>query len=137
MKKGAVALLVLAAMACVSTSAMAAKKAPKAGGMTVEGCKTFLEQAQAASGATAAPAAKSKLTVDGCKEFIANEERRAAYRNGVEEANSVDDLQLFIDMFSNDDPDKQVPKAKAKLKALQAKEAADAAAAAAAAPAAQ
>lgn len=133
MKKGAVALLALAAMAFVSTPALAAKKGKSA--MTVDGCKAFLEQA--ASNPSAAPAGKSKLTVDGCKEFIAAEEKKAAdlaaYRSGFEEAANANDLELFIDMFSGNDPDKLVPKAKAKLKELRDQEAA----AAAAAPAAQ
>ena len=131
MNKGAVALLALAAMACVSTPALAAKKAKPA--LSVESCKTFLAEQAAASGAAAAPA--GGMTVDGCKAAVAKDADLQAYRAGFAEAANANDLELFIDMFTGNDPDKLVPKAKAKLKEFKAKEAAEAAAAAAAAPA--
>lgn len=123
MNKGAVALLALAAMACVSTSALAHKKAKPA--LSVESCKTFLAQQEAASGAAAAPA--GGMTVEGCKAAVAKDADLQAYRAGFAEAANANDLELFIDMFTGNDPDKLVPKAKAKLKEMKAKEAAEAA----------
>lgn len=141
MNKGAVALLALVAMACVSGPAVAAKKAPA---LSVEKCKAFLaaEEAKGASAAVAVVATKkpAAMSVDSCKAFVAAEEKKAAdlqaYRDGFKEAVTAVDFQLFVDMFSGNDPDKLVPVAKAKIKELQAAEAA-AAAAEAAAPAAQ
>lgn len=142
MNKGAVALLALVAMACVSGPAVAAKKAPA---LSVEKCKAFLaaEEGKAASSMPVAVVATKKsaaMTVDSCKAFVAAEEKKAAdlqaYRDGFKEAVTAVDFQLFVDMFSGNDPDKLVPVAKAKIKELQAAEAA-AAAAEAAAPAAQ
>lgn len=122
MNKGAVALLALAAMACVSTPALAAKKAKPA--LSVESCKTFLAE-QAASGAAAAPA--GGMTVDRCKAVVAKDADLQAYRAGFAEAANANDLELFIDMFTGNDPDKLVPKAKVMLKEMRAKEAAEAA----------
>lgn len=124
MNKGAVALLALAAMACVSTSALAHKKAKPA--LSVESCKTFLAQQEAAaSGTAAAPA--GGMTVEGCKAAVAKDADLQAYRAGFAEAANANDLELFIDMFTSNDPDKLVPKAKARLKEMKAKEAAEAA----------
>lgn len=108
MNKGAVAVLALVAMACVSGPAIAAKKA-------------------------AAPAEAAKV--------VMSETELQAYRDGFKEATTAVDYQLFIDMFTDTDPDKLVPIAKAKIKELNAAEEkaaaeeAKAAAAAAAAPA--
>lgn len=104
MKKGIVTLLALGmVMGAAATPAMAAKKAaakPAAPAMTVESCKAFI-------------AAETE-----------KEAKLKAYREGFAEASTANDLQLFIDMFEGNDPDKLVPQAKEKLKALQSSEAA-------------